>query len=439
MQFRVFAVRTAAVLIPTLTLGQSIDFGDPEAVARAAVERHPAVARFEAEARAAHERVRIAGAYPNPMLMGGVQDQQIDLSTDEMMTMYMAGASQSIPRRSRREALRASAVLVASRIELEALSVREEIRRDALFAWYDLAAADSQIIATEQVAVAVDALVAAARFRYEVGSSIQADVIRAQLQRSEIDHQLITLNGTRSAAAGRLLAWLGLPLATRIPRVTLAHGTAALGVEHEDPVLDTHPALRAAQASVEGREQDLRLANLLGRPDWSLEASYGMRPEQIDMFSVVARVELPVRKKSIIEPQVRAAAAERDSARQRVEEVRREIREALAVAAAAHEEASRQLEFHEQVLVPQSRLAFESTLAAYQAGKDNFESVLASEAAYLRLQTDYYEFLARHIKAIIDSEALQRGARFGALAGGQSAIGSSESRSPATPMRGGMR
>src|SRR5688572_29956547 len=139
MQFRVFAVRTAAVLIPTMTLGQSIDFGDPEAVARAAIDRHPAIARLEAEARAADERVRVAGTYPNPMLMGGVQDQQIDLSNDEMMTMYMVGASQTIPRRSRRQALRTSAELVARRIELEGLSVREEIRRDALFAWYDLA------------------------------------------------------------------------------------------------------------------------------------------------------------------------------------------------------------------------------------------------------------------------------------------------------------
>ncbi|HYC60745.1 MAG TPA: hypothetical protein VEK79_14375 [Thermoanaerobaculia bacterium] len=44
--------------------------------------------------------------------------------------------------------------------------------------------------------------------------------------------------------------------------------------------------------------------------------------------------------------------------------------------------------------------------------------MLASEAAYLRLAIDYYDFLARHIKAIADFQAIQRGARRGAIGGG---------------------
>jgi outer membrane protein TolC len=413
MQYRNIAVTMTALLLSNITLGQSIDFADPEAVALAAVNRHPSLERLQAQARAARERASVAAAYPNPMVMGGVQNQPLDLSTDEMMTMYMVGASQTIPRRSRREALRTAGQLAVEQIELEARSLREEVRRDALFAWYDLAAADSQISATEQVAAAIDAIVAAARGRYEVGSATQAEVIRAQLERSEIDHEVLTLNGTRSAAAGRLLTRLDIPLNTEIPRLSLPHATEARSIEQSSAVAETHPALQAAEAEVRMREQDVRLARLISKPDWSVEASYGMRLEQTDMFSVVARVELPLRKESVIEPQIRAAIAEREAAEQRIVEVRRQISEALAVASASHAEASRQLELHEQVLVPQSRLAFESTLAAYQTGKDSFESVLSAESAYLRLQVDFYDFLSQHIKAVVDSEALHRGARFG--------------------------
>lgn len=424
MQYRFVVALGATLLLASGVSGQVIDWHNAEAVAREALQRHPALSSIDARIDAAQERTRVAGAYPNPMVMAGVQDQQIDLTRDEMMTMYMVGASQTIPRKGRRDALKHAARLDVEQLRLDARSLREEIRRDVLFAYYDLAAADSQTTATEQLAAAVDAIVAAARFRYEVGTTIQAEVIRAQLQRSNIEHQLLTSAGRRRVAASRLLAKLGLPVTTEIPRLHLAHSTEAQAIGGAPVVPPDHPALATVTNEVERREQDIRLAKLIGKPDWNLEASYGLRPEQKDMFSVTARIELPIRKKSVIEPQIRAAVAERDAAALRLDEVRRRLLEDLGVAYAQHAEATKQLLLHEQVLVPQSRLAFDSSLAAYQSGRDNFESVLATEMEWLRLEVDYYDFLAQHIKSITDFEALQRGARSGA-SGGMNAAASS--------------
>lgn len=438
MPFRFFVAIVATLLLTSAVRGQVIDWHSADAVVQQALERHPAVASLKARIDAAGERTRVAGAYPNPMVMAGVQDQQIDLTRDEMMTMYMVGASQTIPRKGRRDALRRASELDVEQLRLEAKSLREEIRRDVLFAYYDLAAADSQLTATEQLAAAVDAIVAAARFRYEVGTTIQADVIRAQLQRSDIEHQLLTLGGRRRVAASRLLAQLGMPVTSEIARLHLAHSSESKSIEAAPAVPQDHPALAAVTNDVERREQDIRLAKLIAKPDWNLEASYGIRPTQRDMFSVVARVELPIRKKSVIEPQIRAAVAERDAAALRLDEVRRRLLEDLGVAYAQHAEATKQLLLHEQVLVPQSKLAFDSTLAAYQSGKDNFEAVLSTETAWLRLEVDYYDFLAHHIKSITDFEALQRGARNGA-SGGMSAPASPPAAQPSANTMGSMR
>ena len=416
-RFILLAASSLATLASGAASAPSVDWHDPRAVARAAADAHPAVRRVEAEARAARERVAVAGAYPNPMLMAGVEDLQVDLSHDEMMSMYMVGASQTIPRRSRRQALRSAAELEVRRIELEAASIRAEAERDALFAWYDMAAADSQLAALAEVGKALDSLVGAVRARYEAGSAIQADIIRAQLQRSEIDHQLLTTTGTRRAAAARLLPLLGLPLASEVPSLHLSHLTEGRGIGGSREIAADHPALAALHTEVERREQEIRLAELLGRPDINLEASYGMRPQQKDMVSVVARIELPLRKKTTIEPRVREAIAGRDAASARIEEVRRALLADLGAAYEAHLEATKQIEFHEQTLVPQSKLAFASTRAAYEGGKTTLDAVLASEAAYLRLAIDYYDFLSRHIKAIADFEAIQRGARRGAIGG----------------------
>ena len=51
---------------------------------------------------------------------------------------------------------------------------------------------------------------------------------------------------------------------------------------------------------------------------------------------------------------------------------------------------------------------FESTLAAYETGKTSFDALLATEADYLRLRLQYYEFVARqrtghrHVRALAE-------------------------------------
>jgi outer membrane protein TolC len=107
---------------------------------------------------------------------------------------------------------------------------------------------------------------------------------------------------------------------------------------------------------------------------------------------------------------VREAILRRDAARARIHELRRSLTAALRQAFVAHEDATNQLRFHREVLVPQAQLAFESTLAAYQTGKTSFDAVLITETDYLRLRLQYYDFVARHAQAIVTYDALQKGA-----------------------------
>ena len=402
------------ILFSLLLIAQpsfAIDFTDPKAVAAAAVSGHPTVARLEAEAAAARERVTPAGSLPNPMLMAGLRDKQVNLRDDEMMTMYMVGISQTLVRPEKRDARRESAELAAVAIDKELASARAEIERDALLAWYELASADAQLHATEHVRELVNAVVAAARVRYEVGTSLQADVIRAQLEVSALDQEILRLNGARRAALARLLPLLGLPMTTEVPPVSMPENTEDLAIDAPAVPPADHPAIAALEAQIDQLSRELRLAELETKPDIDLEAQYGYRAMQRDMFSLTARIELPLRAKQLSQPRVREAELRRNALHQRIEEVRRSLTQAMAEAVVAHEEVTKQLDFQREVLVPQAQLAFESTLAAYQTGKAPFDSILTTESAYLRLRLQYFDFLARHAQAVVNYEALQRGAR----------------------------
>ena len=61
-----------------------------------------------------------------------------------------------------------------------------------------------QIAAARDVRQLVSGITDSARVRYEVGRAVQAEVIRAQLELSNLDHEILGLEGQRAAALARL-------------------------------------------------------------------------------------------------------------------------------------------------------------------------------------------------------------------------------------------
>jgi cobalt-zinc-cadmium efflux system outer membrane protein len=423
-------MRKLLLYVILATPAYSLDFADPRALAAQALETNPTLIRLRANVAAARERIEPADALPNPMLMAGIRDKQVDLRDDEMMTMYMVGASQTLVRPDKRAGRRAVAELAVRSAERELDSVRAEIERDVRLAWYELASADMQLKTIADLREMIDAVVAAARVRYEVGTSAQSDVIRAQLQQSDLDLERLRLQARRRSAAARLLSLLDLPFTTEVPPLVMPENTddVAIGATTTPP--PDHPALASLETDVARAEAEIRLVRADERPDLDLEAQYGFRPMQTDMFSVTARIQLPLRNRQIVEPRIREAMLRRDAARARIDETRRALASAMAQAVVAHEEATRQLEFHASVLVPQAHLAFESTLAAYQTGKAPFDAILTTETAYHRLRLQYFDFLAAHAQAVVNYEALRAGARSGiAISTPSSSSGSTSSAS----------
>jgi len=145
-----------------------------------------------------------------------------------------------------------------------------------------------------------------------------------------------------------------------------------------------------------------------------------MRPTQKDMFSVVGRIELPIRKKTTIEPRIAEAMARRDAANAQIGILRQHLAAAFGEALASRNEAVEQINLHVEQLVPEAKLGFESALASYQTGKTTFDAVLGALQTYRTLNVDYYEFLRQLLIANAELDSLQHGAtgRSGAVAMG---------------------
>jgi outer membrane protein TolC len=405
---RLVACIAGAFLIATSAW--ALDWNDPRPVVEAALAASPSLREIDAQLAAAQARERAAGALPNPMLMVGIQNQQIDLSRDPAMTMYMVGASQTFVRGERRESLQRAAALEVQRLQREAESRRAEITRDALVAYHQAAAAENQIDANEEIARLAAMTADAAKARYEVGAAPQIDIIRGKLEASSVRHDVLMQRGVRDTALARLRALLNLPPGESIPSLALHHA-----MEHHEHAAEialdpSTPAVAALESDVARAEEDIRLAKLTTRPDVSVEASYGFRPEEKDVFSVVGRIELPIRKKTTIEPFIAEAIARRDAARARIDVLRQQLVADFGEALASRNEAIEQINLHVEQLVPEAKLGFESALASYQAGKTTFDSVLGALQTYRTLNVDYYDFLRQLLVAEAEIDALRHGA-----------------------------
>ena len=408
--FRKHLACAAGALLIAASAWAAIDWNDPHSVVEAAMTASPSLREIDANLAAARARQRAAGAMPNPMLMAGVQNQQIDLSRDPTMTMYMVGASQTFVRGERRDALQRAAQLDVDRLERESESRRAEITRDVLVAYDEAAAASNQIAANEEIAKLASVMGEAARSRYEVGAAAQIDIIRAKVEASNLRHQILMQRGVRDAAFARLRALLNLPASETIPPFALAHAMEHHARTGDASLESSTPAIAALQSEVERAEQDIRLAKLLTKPDFDIEASYGMRPEQKDVFSVVGRIELPIRRKTTIEPRIAEGIARRDAARAQIDVLRQQLASDFGGAVASRNEAIEQINLHVEELVPEAKLGFESALASYQTGKTTFDAVLGALQTYRTLNVDYYEFLRQLLIAEAEIDALNHGA-----------------------------
>ena len=407
--FRKLSACVAGVLLAAGN-AVAINWDDPHSVVETALAVSPSLHEIDAQLAAARAQLRGAGALPNPMLMGGVQDQQIDLTRDPMMTMYVVGASQTFVRGERRDVLRRAAQLRVEQLERETESRRAEVARDALIAYDEAAAASNEIAANEEIAKLASTIADAARARYEVGATAQSDIIRAKVEASNIRHVILMQRGVRETALARLRAMLNLAPAEEIPDFALPHAMEHHVAARGGSLDATTPAIAALEAEKARSEEDIRLAKLAARPDVSIEASYGLRPEQKDMFSVLARIELPIRKKTMIEPRVAEAIARRDVVSAQIAVLRQRLAAAFGEAVASRNEAIDQIDLHVDQLVPEAKLGFESSLASYQAGKTTFDAVLGALQTYRALNVDYYEFLRQLLIADAEIDALEHGA-----------------------------
>ena len=247
--------------------------------------------------------------------------------------------------------------------------------------------------------------------RYATGKGQQADILKAQLERSALMERRLALTQQRDSALASLNALLGrapdtpVPLPDELAASAFPHSLAEL----QDQAATQRPLIVAYQGLLEQSAAQKKLAHLNYYPDFSLGAVYTFREQNrsdqgTDFVGLEFSVSLPVFREKRREAVSEAEQGE-VMVRRQLDDFLNKTRFAITDGYAQLEKNRQLLELYRGGIIPQATQSFEAAVSGYQVGRQPFALLLENLLALYRYENEYYRVLVDHERNVARLEA----------------------------------
>lgn len=242
-----------------------------------------------------------------------------------------------------------------------------------------------------------------AEARYRLGQGLQQDLIKAQLQTTEILKEHAMHHQEEDQEQLELKQLLGRDPDSRNieigevepthPQFDLSQLARLAGSGSPDLAADRAMGARSAEA--------LKLAYRGYWPDFTVGYAYektGPGFRDYYMLNLGAKVPLYFWRKQT--PAIEQAALEAESARERTRATQLRVSSEAESSLVAMRTAERIMSIYRDGLIPQAETSRSSAMAAYRVGKVDFQTLLTSVLDLRDLRQEYYRSVADHEIAI---------------------------------------
>jgi outer membrane protein TolC len=216
--------------------------------------------------------------------------------------------------------------------------------------------------------------------RYAVGRAAQQDIFKAQTQFSIFETQLLRYEQERDSKEIEVGALLDRPAAGRIEvPEDMAPGELTVTLDEMLAHARTQaPALAREQKVVERNDLAASLARKSYYPDYTVSGGYFNQGGLPPMWQFRVDVKLPAwfatKQRAEVNEQVLTAIQARHSYEAADVGIQASIREQYTLATTAR----KLIDLYQKSVIPEARLALESSIAGYQTGALDFLSVFSN-------------------------------------------------------------
>ncbi len=325
------------------------------------------------------------------------------------MTFIGFGISQSLPYpgklRLRGQMAKRDAAAAGDEVE----TVRREVDEQLRTAYFRLGYVQQALAIERRDRNLLTEIERIAEARYRVGQGNQQDVLKAQLEETKILRNLVVLNQERDTLQAQLRQILD-----RSPD-SPAIGAEAL-TETRLPYKSGEllALVRTANSDVAARQQLVRTRSLgvelAGKdfyPDFNVQYMWEHTGASFpDRYALGIGIKIPIYHSRRQEPELVQAAEELNQSRRQYEAQVQRVYFEVQDQYLAAETDDHVLTIYRQGLIPQATATFNAGLAAYQTGREDFQTLLDSFLDVLNLDLEYWRTLANHEIALARLEQL---------------------------------
>lgn len=388
------------------TLQQAVDI---------AQQQDPWIAGSKLKQESLEAKSIAANSLPDPSLtldMANLPTDSFDFS-QEGMTQLRVGVQQMFPRGKSR-------MLEQKKLQhLSEMQPFARANRDAQVAvtvkqlWLEIYRYEKTITLIEQDRTLFEHLVDVAQSNYTSasGGTRQQDLVRAQLELTQLDDRLTQLRQRQEVALAQMSEWLG-DHNIAIDKNNWQIKEPQLPIELEDlsQLLLQHPSVLGLNEKLEAFDSDVQLAKQNYKPQWGLHASYAMRDsapdgeDRADFISVGVSFDLPVFTRNRQDKRTQAAKADLEEVKTEKVLLLRKLKSQWYTTEAKFLRLREREALFNQRLLKEMADQAEAALSAYTHDDGDFAEVVRARIAELNARIDSLNIVVDTQKTLAELE-----------------------------------
>lgn len=385
---RIFWVTLALVVVsfyPSCAVALSLSQAE-----QAALSQSPELKSMHAKSRALKQAAVADGQFSDPKLMLGAMNVPVNTFSfnQEAMTQVQLGLQQSFPRgHSLRYKSRQTNALSRSEHE-KSHATNSQILRSVRMSWLNLyywVHAKQIVYGQKKI---FRHLVKVTESMLANNQAQQKDVIRAQLELTDLDNKIIEINQQIDTVRGQLARWIGPSLARQAKPKRLPKWKKPPSHMSMQDIIKKHPELRADQAMVAASLNGMKWAEQQYIPGFTVGVAYGFRQGsdsngtgRPDFLTAVVNMDLPIFPHNRQSRTLKSSEETLIASEQNLNSRYRQLREILTSQYAAWKEQRNSASLYRRKLIPEAKQYAEATMTSYQNTQTDFPTLAR---AYIR-------------------------------------------------------
>ena len=382
-----------------------------------AVDVSPKLSMLRAKKNVAENKIPQNSNLPNPMLMLGLMNLPTNTFSfnQEPMTQKAIGLQQGIPFPGKLSAMEDAAAIDTLIIDKEIKDAENEIRKNVKNKYYSLSFFRKSIRLAEESKKLLEKISEVVSTKYSVSTASQQNLIKVQLEITNISDKIEDLKSKESSTLSELNALLLREVNSPIQTKTFdSIKTLDVTVKQLDSLSRTNrPFLQGIQLSKEKGKLKQNVAEKDYLPNFTLGVQYGQRGvlektgmEQSDFLSFSLGISLPINYGGKISSKVDEAISMQELYSQQYYQALQYLNGVFGTDVADLNSLVERINLFQDGLLPQAQQNLSSTLASYQVNKVDFINVIDAQNQLFKIETNLYKLKTDYLKKIAELEFL---------------------------------